>query len=281
MPDVADSAFLNRSYDAYSQAENEFQQAMDESLHPRGPGMLYDLVAGLGLRAGAAVLDVGCGEGGDAIELASRFAMQVLGVDPVPRQVEVARQKLADAARDQPGLSELVRFGPGAAEDLPAASGSVDLVWCRDVLVHADDLAIAYREFARVLRPGGWALVYQMFTTSRLEPAEAGWILPALGCAAPSMRPDHAEAAIHAAGMRIARRILLDSEWGEYAQESSGAGDRQLIHAARLLRDPSRYIRQFGQANYDIALADCLWHIYRMIGKLSARIYLLSAADAG
>jgi len=95
------------------------------------------------------------------------------------------------------------------------------------------------------------------------------------------MRPEVAEAAIEAAGLRIVQRIVLDSEWGEYAQESSGAGGRQLLHAARLLRDPSQYIRRFGQANYDIALADCLWHIYRMIGKLSARVYLLSPADAG
>jgi hypothetical protein len=29
--------------------------------------------------------------------------------------------------------------------------------------------------------------------------------------------------------------------------------------------------------NYDIKLADCLWHVYRMIGKLSSRVYLLSA----
>jgi hypothetical protein len=31
------------------------------------------------------------------------------------------------------------------------------------------------------------------------------------------------------------------------------------------------------RACYDIKLGDCLWHIYRMIGKLSSRIYLLSA----
>jgi hypothetical protein len=31
------------------------------------------------------------------------------------------------------------------------------------------------------------------------------------------------------------------------------------------------------QENYDIRLGDCLWHVYRMIGKLSRRIYLLSA----
>jgi hypothetical protein len=34
----------------------------------------------------------------------------------------------------------------------------------------AGDLGRAYREFRRVLRPGGRALIYQMFATSLLEP---------------------------------------------------------------------------------------------------------------
>jgi hypothetical protein len=50
---------------------------------------------------------------------------------------------------------------------------------------------------------------------------------------------------------------------------------------SRLIRDPERYIARFGRENYDIKLSDCLWHIYRMIGKLSSRIYLLSAPEAG
>jgi len=64
---------------------------------------------------------------------------------------------------------------------------------------------------------------------------------------------------------------------GEHAQEHTRRPGRHLLHAARLIRDPDRYIARFGQANYDIKLGDCLWHIYRMIGKLSSRVYLLSA----
>jgi ubiquinone/menaquinone biosynthesis C-methylase UbiE len=277
---VADSAFLKQAYEVYAAAENDFQQAMDVSLHPRGPDLLYELIAELGLPAGAVVLDVGCGQGGHAIELARRYRLRARGIDPVPRQIEAAQQRLADASRDQPELSELVSFGPGAAENLPVADASVDLVWCRDVMVHVDQLAKAYREVRRVLRPRGQALVYQMFTTTRLEPAEAEWILRVLGCAAPNMRPEHAEAAITSAGLRIGQCIEVGSEWGEYAEEHSGATGRQLLHAARLLRDPGRYIRRFGQANYDVALADSLWNIYRMIGKLSGRVYMLSAPDA-
>lgn len=62
-------------------------------------------------------------------------------------------------------------------------------------------------------------------------------------------------------------------------QEDTGEPGRRLLHAARLLRDPERYIAKFGRSAYDIMLGDCLWHVYRMIGKLSARVYLLKATE--
>jgi hypothetical protein len=91
------------------------------------------------------------------------------------------------------------------------------------------------------------------------------------------MRPENTEAAVASAGLRIDRCVILGTEWGEHAQEHGPNPGRHLLHAARLIRDPDRYITRFGQQNYDIKLGDCLWHIYRMIGKLSSRIYLLSA----
>jgi hypothetical protein len=91
------------------------------------------------------------------------------------------------------------------------------------------------------------------------------------------MRPENTEAAIADAGLRIDRCTVLGGEWGEYYHEHAPERSRHLLHAARLLRDPDRYIARFGRQNYDIKLGDCLWHIYRMIGKLSSRVYLLSA----
>ena len=257
------------AHDAYDQVEDQFNQVLDETLHPAGPGALFDYVAGMGLPDGAVSVDVGCGGGEHAVELARRFGLRVTGIDPVARQVT--------AARELAGAGDLVRFAVGSAERLPVASGSVDLIWCRDVLCLCADLSLAYREFRRVLRPGGRALVYQMFATSGLRPAEAAFLLPVLGCDPAAMDPDQAEAAISGAGLVIDRRVILGTEWGEYASERAANPGRHLQHAARLIRDPGRYIAQFGQENYDIKLADCLWHIYRMIGKLSSRVYLLSA----
>jgi SAM-dependent methyltransferase len=278
---MAEDASVAHDHDSYGQIEQLFQAALDEGLNPAGPDVLYDLAAGLGLAAGAAVLDVGCGVGRHSIQLARRLGLAVRGIDPSPRSIGIARQDLDRASRDHPGLAQLVTFAPGTAQDLPAADRSIDLIWCRDVLCLVEQISASYAEFRRVLRPGGRAIVYQMFTTDQLQPAEEAWLLPVMGCVEPSMRPEVTEAAINDAGLRLDQCIVVTSQWGEYAQEQTGALGRDLLHAARLLRDPARYIRQFGQGNYDIALGDCLWHIYRMIGKLSGRIYLLTAPSGG
>jgi SAM-dependent methyltransferase len=165
---------------------------------------------------------------------------------------------------------------PGAAEAVPLENETVDLIWCRDVLVHIADLDKAYAEFHRVLRQSGRVLVYQMFGTDRLEPREAEWFWRTMGVVPASADRARTEAAISAAGLQIDDCIDLSSEWGEWAEEQSGKTGRRLLYASRLLRDPQRYVAEFGQAAYEIMLGDCLWHVYGMIGKLERRAYVLS-----
>jgi len=267
---------LDDFYDAYPRIEDEFQAALDVSLRPRGPDLLYELVDGLGMPAGSRAVDVGCGEGGHTLRLAERFGFVVTGIDPVPRHVDLAREALAGW---RAGLGDRVGFALGVAEALPVDDASVDLVWCRDVLVHVADVGRAYREFRRVLRPSGRALVYQMFATERLEPREAASLWATMGGVAASADQDHAERAMADAGLRVDRRVDIGTEWGEWGEERTGAAGRRLLHAARLLRAPERYVAQFGQAAYEIMLSDALWHVYGMIGKLTRRAYVLSAAQ--
>lgn len=277
---MAERALVAHDPGSYDQIEQQFQAAMDESLHPVSRGLLYELAAELSLPAGAAALDVGCGTGRHSIELARRLGLAVRGIDPGVRRLGIAAQELERRSADQPGLRQLVSFAAGTAQNLPVADHSVDLVWCRDVLCLVEQLGAVYAEFRRVLKPGGRALVYQMFSTDRLEPAEAAWLLPAMGCIDASMRPETTEEAITDAGLRLDQCVIVAGQWHEYAQEQTGAPGRDLLHAARLLRDPARYISQFGEGNYEVALGDCIWHIYQMIGKLSGRIYLLTAPPA-
>lgn len=253
---------LHESYDEFPRIEEEFHEALEESLDPRGPEALYHVVAALDLPRGATVLDIGCGEGAQTLALVERFGFDVLGVDPVPRHVEVAQ---AAGAR-----CEL-----GNAEALPVADESVDLIWCRDVLTLVADLDAVFAEMYRVLRPHGRALVYLMLATDQLEPEEAirlygDELVPT------SMNAKRVEAAMAAAGLDIDERIKIGSEWGERAEEETGKPGRRLLWAARLLREPDRYIQRFGARNYEIMLRDCHWHVYAMIGKLHRRAYVLS-----
>ncbi|MFN2521365.1 MAG: class I SAM-dependent methyltransferase, partial [Candidatus Limnocylindria bacterium] len=229
------------------------------------------------LTAGDRCVDVGCGEGKHALALAERFALDVTGVDPVPRHIELANERLASATDARPELAGRVRFEIASANALPLADGTVHLVWCRDVLVHVADLDAAYAELRRVLRKGGRALVYQSgLATDRLETREAEWLWKTSGVIPASADPVRIDDAIAAAGFHVDRRIDVGAEWGEWSEEHASETDRHLVGAARLLRAPERYVARFGRAAYDIMLADRLWHVYHMIGKLEARVYLMS-----
>jgi len=267
---------LEQAYDAYPRIEEQFEADLDVSLSPRGSNMLLELVGDMKLARGAVALDIGSGEGAHAMQLAGRFGFRVTGIDPVARHIAVAQAAAKEVADEVAGPAA-PDFVLGTVEQLPICDGTVDLVWCRDVLVHVEDLAEAYREIRRVLKPGGHGLIYQMFAGPNLEPGEASWLWTTMGVVPASATPATTVAAIDASGLRIDERIDLGSEWGEFAQEASGHPGRKLLHAARLQRQKDTFIDRYGQAAYDMMLGDCLWHVYAMIGKLVRRVYLLSA----
>jgi SAM-dependent methyltransferase len=169
-----------------------------------------------------------------------------------------------------------VPLAVGVVEALPLPDGAADVVWCREVLSLVGDLAAAFAEVHRVLRPGGRAVVVQVCRTERLAAAEATGVLASLGDH-PSF--DEIGAAVQATGLRVDERIVLAGEGGEWGEERHGTPGRRLLHAARLLRDPERYVARFGRTNYEIMLGDCLWHVHRMTGGLSGSIWVLSRPE--
>lgn len=95
-------------------------------------------------------LDVGCGAGLTLARLAARTDLRrVIGVEPSREAIRHARRR---------GDFGLVT---GSALNLPFRSGSFDVVTCLDVIQHlpAEGSRLATSEIARVLRPGGIAIV--------------------------------------------------------------------------------------------------------------------------
>ena len=104
--------------------------------------------AGAGRGSRPRVLDVGCGEGRFAVELARR-GFAVVGVD-------VAEEPLRRAHAREPALD--VRIVP-AEGHWPLADASFDLVWAGETIEHVADTVGWLSEVHRVLRAGGRLLL--------------------------------------------------------------------------------------------------------------------------
>jgi demethylmenaquinone methyltransferase/2-methoxy-6-polyprenyl-1,4-benzoquinol methylase len=105
-----------------------------------------------GLTPGMFVVDVGVGTGLVAREAAHLVgdATHVTGVDPSSGMVEQAKVPTG------------VRLMSGTAEAIPLPNACADFVSMGYALRHISDLGVAFREFWRVLRPGGVICVLEI-----------------------------------------------------------------------------------------------------------------------
>jgi demethylmenaquinone methyltransferase / 2-methoxy-6-polyprenyl-1,4-benzoquinol methylase len=134
----------------------------DTARHYDGINQIFSLGSGAwyrrrclsraGLRPGLRTLDVAIGTGLIAQEAVAITGCprDVVGIDLSAAMLAVARRKLA------------IPLIQGLAETLPIADRSVDFVTMGYALRHVPDLVAAFREFHRVLRPGGTVLALEI-----------------------------------------------------------------------------------------------------------------------
>jgi arsenite methyltransferase len=101
---------------------------------------------------GERVLDLGCGPGFLAVELAEEVGPDghVTALDPSGPMLAIAREEIA--AR---GLEDRITVTAGDAHELPFDAGTLDGVVAVQVLEHLDDVPRALAEIRRVLRDHG------------------------------------------------------------------------------------------------------------------------------
>jgi ubiquinone/menaquinone biosynthesis C-methylase UbiE len=120
-----------------------------------------------GFKAGMKILDVGCGVGGPALNIAAHSGAHITGINIVERQLDIARQRAQDR-----GLAERVRFVLGDAMHMDFPDESFDAVYLFEAGCHMPDKPSFYRECVRVLRPGGVFLGQDWFKKNRPTPEE-------------------------------------------------------------------------------------------------------------
>ncbi len=172
----------HRAYSGHSPGENraiwsawDWSRGGDEwndtDVPEQWKASLVDEVLLPNLGDARAVLEIGPG-GGRCSEVLQPRQERLVLVDVTPRALDLCRERLVEAANVEYVLSE------GAA--FPAIEpASIDWVWSFDVFVHIAPLDVAsyIREIARVLRPGGTALIHHSGALQRFP----GWRSPMTG----------------------------------------------------------------------------------------------------
>lgn len=122
----------------------------------------------MGLRPGARVLDVGCGVGGPAREIARFSEAHVVGLNNNAYQVQRAR-----IHTEREAIGDLCSFVKGDFMHLPFEDASFDAVYQIEATAHAPSKTGVYGEIFRVLKPGGVFASYEWCLTDKYDPENA------------------------------------------------------------------------------------------------------------
>ena len=98
-----------------------------------------------GAAPGDRVVDIGCGPGA-AVRYAARLGIDVVGVDPAPQMLRLARRLTRG--------KHLGTYVEAGAEALPLDDASAKAAWSIASVHHWSDVATGVREAHRILEPG-------------------------------------------------------------------------------------------------------------------------------
>lgn len=103
------------------------------------------------------ILDIATGTGDMAIEIASRnLSVHISGIDFNCRMLDLGRSKIKENGHDR-----VISFQIGSGECLPFADQSFDGAVCAFGIRNFADVKLGLREFHRILKPGGRAVILE------------------------------------------------------------------------------------------------------------------------
>ncbi len=150
--------FVGELFDGCARYYNQIGRMLDLG---SGPAYRKWAVRRAGLRPGMRLLDVATGTG-----LLARGAARIVGKSGLVIGVDPSRGMLQEAQKALPS-SPLVQ---GRAEALPFRDAAFDMLTMCFALRHVPDLDVAFREYWRVLKPGGRLLLPEVSRPELADP---------------------------------------------------------------------------------------------------------------
>ena len=155
------------------------------------------------------MVDLGSGGGLDVFLAAKKVGPtgKAIGIDMTAEMVELARKNALKAGTAN------VEFHLAPIDRMPLPDASADCVISNCVLNLVPDKPAAFREIARVLKPGGRLAVSDIALKRPLPPEVSSDLMAYVGCIAGAILIDDYKAALHRGGLcsrgshRLARRL--------------------------------------------------------------------------
>jgi len=169
-----------------------FRDVAGLALRPGGTALTEAALTHCFLAPGALVADIGCGRGA-SLPLLARRGLAPVGLDPSPQLLAEARRHDHNAALAQ-----------ATAEAVPFRGGTFAAVLCECVLSITRDPRAALGEMRRILAPGGFLVLTDLYLR---DPVDASAPRTA-GCAAGAVARGVVEERLRAAGFFV--RVFED-----------------------------------------------------------------------
>ncbi|MEM1152623.1 MAG: methyltransferase domain-containing protein [Pseudomonadota bacterium] len=133
---------------------------------PGGPGNVAKILENIDTR-GKYILDIGCGVGGPAMEMATCHGAQVVGID-----LEAALVQRAQRAAGERNLLQRCTFRHVDPGPLPFDDQVFDIVVSSGAVTQTPDKTALCSEIFRVLKAGGWFSCYEWLGTGKDDSAD-------------------------------------------------------------------------------------------------------------
>jgi SAM-dependent methyltransferase len=149
--DMYNTSYSQLEHPAYREIRIEAYGADHGQTSWTSPEEFTEIARFLELTENSSALEIGCGTGGCALHFAESIGCRVTGLD-----VNAEGIKSANALALSKSLQSRVTFLlHNAATQLPFGDAIFDAVYSNDAICHIPDRLGVFREFLRLLKPGG------------------------------------------------------------------------------------------------------------------------------
>ena len=152
------SALADAGFDTNDLEPNVFAGA--DEFHIGGRKGSEYVAKALDIEPGQRLLDIGSGIGGPARFIANTLDVTVEGIDLTPEFVEAAVE-----ISEMVGMTEQVSFEVGSATSIPFEDDTFDASTMLHVGMNISDKGLLFSEMARVTKPDGSIVVYDVMRT--------------------------------------------------------------------------------------------------------------------